>query len=145
MKAHSDPLIAAYKAGVDRTLIRENLRKTHEERLLQLQRMQAFVAEVRAAGEQMRRELEGLGKLAAVKEVRQCGFIAGIEPRESPRTDKNVAAEVCLGARRYGLLTRPIRNVVVLMPPLCISSAELSRAIEAIRASILEVCGAASA
>ena len=95
--------------------------------------------------EQMRRELEGLGKLAAVKEVRQCGFIAGIEPRESPRTDKNVAAEVCLGARRYGLLTRPIRNVVVLMPPLCISSAELSRAIEAIRASILEVCGAASA
>ena len=58
MKAHSDPLIAAYKAGVDRTLIRENLRKTHEERLLQLQRMQAFVAEVRAAGEQMRRGKE---------------------------------------------------------------------------------------
>jgi len=95
--------------------------------------------------EQMRRELGGLGKLAAVKEVRQCGFIAGVELRESPRSDKSVAAEVCLGARRHGLLTRPIRNVVVLMPPLCISSAELSRAIEAIRASILEVCGAAPA
>jgi len=95
--------------------------------------------------EQMGGELGGLGKLAAVKEVRQCGFIAGVELRESPRSDKSVAAEVCLGARRHGLLTRPIRNVVVLMPPLCISSAELSRAIEAIRASILEVCGAAPA
>src|SRR5438094_572255 len=46
--------------------------------------------------EQMRRELEGLGKLAAVKEVRQCGFIAGIEPRESPRTDKNVAPDAVI-------------------------------------------------
>jgi len=95
--------------------------------------------------EQMRLELGELGKLAAVKEVRQRGFIAGVELRESPRRDKSAAVEVCLAARRHGLLTRPIRNVVVLMPPLCISSTELSRAIEAIRASILEVCGAASA
>ena len=51
----SDPVIEAYKAGVDRTLIRENLRKTHEERLLDLQRMQNFVAEVQAAGDAMRR------------------------------------------------------------------------------------------
>ena len=50
-----DPVIEWYMRGVDRSLIRENLRKTHEERLLALQGMQAFVDEVRAAGETMRR------------------------------------------------------------------------------------------
>ena len=50
-----DPIIERYKQDVDRTLIRENLRKSHEERLLTLQRVQAFAAEVRAAGEAIRR------------------------------------------------------------------------------------------
>jgi hypothetical protein len=44
-----DPIIERYKLDVDRTLIRENLRKSHEERLLTLQRMQGFVDELRAA------------------------------------------------------------------------------------------------
>jgi hypothetical protein len=48
-------VIEAYKRDVDRTLIRENLLKSHEERLLTLQRMQAFVAEVRAAGAEIRK------------------------------------------------------------------------------------------
>lgn len=51
----TDPVIEWYKRGVDRSLIRENLLKTHEERLLSLQGMQAFVDEVRAAGEALRR------------------------------------------------------------------------------------------
>ncbi|HVR39116.1 MAG TPA: hypothetical protein VMU84_08465 [Thermoanaerobaculia bacterium] len=50
-----DPIIELYKRDVDRTLIRENLRKSHEERLLTLQRMQTFVDEVRSAGEELRR------------------------------------------------------------------------------------------
>ena len=44
-----DPIVERYKLDVDRTLIRENLRKSHEERLLTLQRMQGFVDELRAA------------------------------------------------------------------------------------------------
>jgi len=50
----ADPVIAAYMAGVDRTLILENLRKSPEERLLQLQRAQAFIEKVREAGFRMR-------------------------------------------------------------------------------------------
>jgi hypothetical protein len=50
-----DPIIERYKLDVDRTLIRENLRKTHEERLLTLQRMQGFVDELRTAGQTLRR------------------------------------------------------------------------------------------
>ena len=51
----TDPVVEWYKRGVDRSLIRENLLKTHEERLLSLQGMQAFVDEVRSAGEALRR------------------------------------------------------------------------------------------
>ena len=43
-----------YKQGIDRTLIRENLRKSYDERLLTLERMQGFVREVRRAGEALR-------------------------------------------------------------------------------------------
>jgi len=51
----SDPVIERYKQDIDRTLIRENLRKSHEERLLTLQRMQRFVDELHAAGKTARR------------------------------------------------------------------------------------------
>ena len=61
----------------------------------------------------------------AVRDVRQCGFIAGIE------LDRDGAA-VCLAARAHGLLTRPIRNTLVLMPPLCITPGELEHAVAAI-------------
>jgi hypothetical protein len=49
-----DPLIEHYKKDVDLTLIRENLKKTHEERLLTLQRTLEFIEEVRGAGVAMR-------------------------------------------------------------------------------------------
>ena len=88
---------------------------------------------------QMRRELAQLDQLKAVAEVRQCGFVAGVELRETEIVD--VAAKVCLAARGRGLLTRPIRNIIVLMPPLCITPEQLSDAIVAIRDAIVEVCG----
>jgi len=45
-----DPVIEAYKKDIDRTLIRENLKLTPEERLLQLMKLQEFAEELRAAG-----------------------------------------------------------------------------------------------
>jgi adenosylmethionine---8-amino-7-oxononanoate aminotransferase len=78
--------------------------------------------------------LASLKELPGVNETRQCGFIAGIEIAEP-----QMAAAVCIEARRHGLLTRPIWNVVVLMPPLCITTAQLSKAVEAPRASIIDV------
>ena len=84
--------------------------------------------------------LADLEKLPGVKEVRQCGFIAGIELEESPNAPRSsLAAVVCLQARRHGLLTRPLGNVVVLMPPLCITLEQLTKALEALRLSIAEV------
>lgn len=45
-----DPVIEAYKKDVDRTLIRENLRRSVEERLRNLTAMQTFAKELRKAG-----------------------------------------------------------------------------------------------
>jgi adenosylmethionine-8-amino-7-oxononanoate aminotransferase len=82
----------------------------------------------------------GLRELPGVKEVRQCGFIAGVEMQDSLETaGPAMAAAVCIEARRHGLLTRPISNVVVLMPPLRITIAQLTKAVEALRASISKV------
>jgi adenosylmethionine-8-amino-7-oxononanoate aminotransferase len=84
--------------------------------------------------------LADLQKLAGVKEVRQCGFIAGIEIEEPPNGSRpNLTAAVCIEARGHGLLTRPLGNVIVLMPPLCITIDQITKAVEALRVSIAEV------
>ena len=43
-----DPVIDAYKKDIDRTLIRENLKLTPEQRLLKLQDFVAFAAALQA-------------------------------------------------------------------------------------------------
>ena len=52
---YRDPVIEAYKPGIDRTLIRENLKLTVDERLHRLVDMQRSADELRAA---MRRARE---------------------------------------------------------------------------------------
>ena len=71
-----------------------------------------------------------------VHEIRQCGLIAGIELRR-PDGEKFPPGErcgesICLAARAHGLLTRPILDTVVLMPPLSVSLAEIDHAIHAL-------------
>src|SRR6267378_2788709 len=84
--------------------------------------------------------LADLEKLTGVKEVRLCGFIAAIEIEESANGSRpNLAPAACVEARRRGLLTRSLGNVIVLMPPLCITMDQLTKAVEALRVSIAEV------
>jgi adenosylmethionine-8-amino-7-oxononanoate aminotransferase len=80
-----------------------------------------------------------------VRDIRQCGFIAGIEinPPEgwrdpNPQTPRRWGAEVCLAARSHGLLTRPIGNTIVLLPPLCTTSDELDFALAALENALVE-------
>lgn len=56
MSTAEDPVIEVYKRDVDRTLLRENLRKTPDERLRQLQKLQRFALELRRAGGEARRK-----------------------------------------------------------------------------------------
>lgn len=46
-----DPVIEAYQKHLDLSLMRENLKLTVTERFEKLERMLAFAAEIRAAGE----------------------------------------------------------------------------------------------
>jgi hypothetical protein len=47
-----DPVIEAYKKGIDRTLLRENLNLSVEERFRKLMALQRFAEELRRAGRQ---------------------------------------------------------------------------------------------
>ncbi|MEY5013354.1 MAG: adenosylmethionine--8-amino-7-oxononanoate transaminase [Verrucomicrobiota bacterium] len=86
----------------------------------------------------------GLAALKAshplVHEVRQCGLIAGIELRHSDGAkfpvESRIGEQVCREARNHGLLTRPILDTIVLMPPLCVSPDELDHAIAALDKAI---------
>jgi len=52
----ADPVIELYKASIDRTLLRENLRLTPEERVRNLQRLQTLAEAAREAGATRRRQ-----------------------------------------------------------------------------------------
>jgi hypothetical protein len=54
-------IIELYKRNVDRTLIRENLKLTVEERLLKLQSFVEFAEELRKAGKKLRAKENGNG------------------------------------------------------------------------------------
>ena len=88
-----------------------------------------------------------LKPLAPVAEVRRCGFIAGIELLADPATcerfpyEAQTGARVCAASRAHGLLTRPILDTLVLMPPYCTTDDELARMVEALRRGIEAVCG----
>jgi hypothetical protein len=49
-----DPVIEAYKSGIDVTLLRENLKRSVEERFHRLMELQRFAEELRRAGRSAR-------------------------------------------------------------------------------------------
>ena len=49
-----DPVVEAYKRHVDRTLLRENLRRTPEERVLALMALQRLAEEAQRGGQALR-------------------------------------------------------------------------------------------
>ncbi len=86
---------------------------------------------------------EWAGEDRRVREVRQCGLIAGVEIGDGSGAVLDAAnrtgARICLAARKHGLLTRPINDTLVLMPPLCITAAQLDDAVGALRKALDEV------
>ena len=95
--------------------------------------------------QQMRVLLDELGGETHVGAVRQCGFMAGIDVARADGSpypwQEETGARICLAARRHVLLTRPIRDTLVLMPPLCFDSGQLADAVGALRTAIREICG----
>ena len=99
--------------------------------------------------ELLERLLKPLADHPNVGEVRQRGFMVGIElvadreAREPFDERLLVGASVARAARRGGAIIRPLGDVVVLMPPLAISEPELARLVEITAAAIEEATSAA--
>ena len=81
--------------------------------------------------------------LAAVGQVRQRGFMVGIELDGFP-LEARIGHRVTLEARARGAIIRPLGDTVVLMPPLCIDPAELRRLVEITASAIAAAAGAAA-
>ena len=76
--------------------------------------------------------------LDGVAAVRQRGFMVGIELVEAP-PEARLGHEVTLAARRRGAIVRPLGDVVVLMPALAITEADLRRLVSITAEAIAEV------
>lgn len=94
--------------------------------------------------ERLRHHLKRLSVLKHVGSVRQCGMMAGIELVADKTVGKHYPWEeklgmrACLAARKHGALLRPLGDVVVLLPPLCITLDEIDRLANAAEAGIDE-------
>ncbi len=76
--------------------------------------------------------LNGFNELESVGDVRQLGLIAGIELVKDKRTKKmyppeeEVGQRVILEARKRGAFLRPLGDIIVIMPPLSITTDKLT-------------------
>jgi adenosylmethionine-8-amino-7-oxononanoate aminotransferase len=85
--------------------------------------------------------LRRIAGIPTVREVRQRGFMVGIELEDFP-ADARMGHQVTLEARRRGAIVRPLGDVVVLMPPLGIDTRELRRLLDIVGHSIEAATGA---
>jgi adenosylmethionine-8-amino-7-oxononanoate aminotransferase len=92
-------------------------------------------------------ELQNLWSLPNVGDIRQVGLIAGIElvrdwrTREPFDLRERAGIRVCEAMARRGALTRPVGNVIVLMPPYCTTPVQARRMVRAVFDSIHDVFG----
>jgi adenosylmethionine---8-amino-7-oxononanoate aminotransferase len=70
--------------------------------------------------------LERIEGREQVAEVRRRGFMTGIQLRDYP-VELRMGHRVTLEARRRGAIIRPLGDTVILMPPLSIAEAELTK------------------
>jgi adenosylmethionine-8-amino-7-oxononanoate aminotransferase len=90
-------------------------------------------------------ELQSLWGLAAVGDIRQVGLVAGVELVKDWRTrapfplQERAGIRVCEAMARRGVLTRPVGNVIVLMPPYCTTKQQLQRMVSALAESVAEL------
>lgn len=91
------------------------------------------------------KKLAPIRKLEHVGDARQCGLIIGIELMENKDQkrpyawDMTMGARVCMKAREYGLFIRPVGDVVVFMPPLASTVADIEHMLDIVYRAIDEI------
>jgi adenosylmethionine-8-amino-7-oxononanoate aminotransferase len=93
----------------------------------------------------LQQELKPLWTLPNVGDIRQVGLVVGIELAKDWRTRKpfelreRAGIRVCEAMAKRGVLTRPIGNVIVLMPPYCTTHEQLKQIVSALKETIAEL------
>ena len=106
-----------------------------------------LIRKIQPTIEHFKDRLQEFYTLDHVGDVRVCGLTAGIElvrdrdtKEEYPAAEK-VGMRVCQEALRNGAMLRPLVNVIVLMPPLQITIAELDGLLKIVYNAIERVTG----
>ena len=80
-----------------------------------------------------------------VGDVRQEGLICAIEIVRDFKTRqpfpfaKRIGHRICEAARAHGLLTRPVGDVLVLMPPYCVTENQIAQMVDALWFGLNEI------
>jgi adenosylmethionine-8-amino-7-oxononanoate aminotransferase len=96
----------------------------------------------------LRQELRALWNLPNVGDIRQVGLVAGIELVKDWRTRQpfdlrqRAGIRVCEAMAKRGVLTRPVGDVIVLMPPYCTTPDQTRRMVAALAQGVRELQGA---
>jgi adenosylmethionine-8-amino-7-oxononanoate aminotransferase len=94
--------------------------------------------------ENLARELENLWSLPQIGDIRQVGLVAGIElvhdwrTREPFDLRRQAGIRVCESLARRGVLTRPVGNVIVIMPPYCTTASQVRKIVSSLHDAIVE-------
>ncbi len=103
------------------------------------------MAHVLSRGERLRELAQRFWEHPNVGDVRCEGLICAIEivedfaMRRSFPIEKRIGYRVSEAARKHGLLTRCVGDVLVLMPPFCTTEAQLAQTVEALWCGLGEV------
>lgn len=114
---------------------------------LELFRQEKTIRAMQPKIEILTKRLTDLRDLAHVGEIRQKGFMVGIElvknrsTKEPYTWQEAVGSKVCMAARKEGVIIRPLGDVVVLMPPLVIKEDDLEMLVDVVKGCIVEVTG----
>jgi adenosylmethionine-8-amino-7-oxononanoate aminotransferase len=90
----------------------------------------------------LRDELKSLWSLLKVGDIRQVGLVVGIELVKNWRTREpfdlreRAGIRVCEVMAKCGVLTRPIGNVIVLMPPYCMTRGQVRKTVSALHDAV---------
>jgi adenosylmethionine-8-amino-7-oxononanoate aminotransferase len=111
-----------------------------------LQRPSSLPSRVELA-RSLHESLAALWSLPTVGDIRQVGLIVGVELVKNWRTRtefdlrEQAGIRVCQAMARRGVLTRPIGNVIVLMPPYCLTRRQTRRMVGVLHDAIDETLG----
>jgi len=112
---------------------------------LEVFRKDSVINELQYKIEFLNRRLQDFRELEHVGDIRQLGFMVGIEmvadrDGKKPYTlESKTSIRVIQEARRLGLIIRPLGDVIVLMPPLGMSREELDKLLQITYQSIKTV------